>query len=138
MPTLYANHFLKYFRAASRLDTFCTYCIIMTQIKIWIWHGSVLLFHHFHIFNKINSLPKDIWNNVFLSRKVDYIFEELSNLHLIDFGDSFFSIIPHKIEPSWRNFLIWTTNWGGRQLLEFIDCTKCFLSNCSNAIHILN
>ena len=63
--------------------------------------------HHFHIFDKINSFPKNVLH-VFRGKKENCTFEELFNLYLIVLLISFllfFCGLQQKIELSWRNYL---------------------------------
>ena len=43
-------------------------------------------------------------------RNADYTFKKLSNSHLV--VASSFVNYSKKIEPRWRNYVIWTAEWG--------------------------
>ena len=87
-------------------------------------------------------------------KKVDYIFEEPFNLHinvLFHFHCGFLE----KIEPSWRNYFIWTANWDGEhntldtqntlvfclsaiavmQVIFWTEDNFCFIFDCRNSFN---
>ena len=90
-------------------------------------------------------------------KKEDYIFEEPLNLHVIVFLTFllFRCGFQEKIEPSRRNYLIWTADWGGVQntpnrqngliiflsaiaLMQVISWTEddfYFISDCRNSFN---
>ena len=85
--------------------------------------------------------------------KVDCIFQEPLNLFMGQIIQLFISntfdrwlafLLSHNgfqwtIEPTWRNYLIWTADWCGEYSTPYIEHTRYFLfSNCSNVSDFLN
>ena len=91
----------------------CTQCVIKTQIT---WPRQPLLMHasFASFFDKIYSFLKKMSQISSTAKRVDYIFEEPLNLHII-VGSLFFlfrSVFREKIELSWRNYLNWPAEKG--------------------------
>ena len=90
------------------------------------------------------------------AKKVDYIFVEPLNLNII-VGELFFlfrSGFQEKIDLSWRNYLIWTVDWGGEhsnpgtqntliffssiavmQVIFWTEDNFCLISDCRNSFN---
>ena len=100
---------------------------------------------HFQIFDKIDSFLKNI-SNVLDSKKARlhlWIIAWFTKYCWLAFF-LFLSLSLTKIEPSWRNCLIWTVDWGGEHntadtenaLIIFLtDVNFCFISDCGNSFN---
>ena len=113
----------------------------MTQ-KTWL--PRPLLNALFPDFGKIESFPENFLN-VFRIKMANCIFEELSNLFIINcFANHFLSssfVDSIKTEPSWRNYLFELQNQAehnttNKQTNKQTNCTWLFISNCNNASDI--
>ena len=125
-------------KGESHID-FRTQCVIMTQIQ---WHPPhPLLNSSFQIFDKIDSFLKHISN--VLDSKKGRIYLWRTFLFTYNCWLTFFLFrcgFQEEIEPSWRNYLIWTTDRGGEHNILDTQNTPIIIliSNCSNASGFLN
>ena len=90
-----------YFKLKGELHIhFRTHCVIMTWRT---WPPTPCYLRHFQIFEKFDVFQ--IFLNVFMTKKGNCIFKEISNLWLTVFQISFFCGLQQNIEPNWRNYL---------------------------------
>ena len=112
------------------------------------------LMRHFQTFDKIDCFLKKVSNDLYSKKGSLYLWRTAQftyNCWLIFFF-IFHGEFQNKIEPSWRNFLIWTADWDRRihrmhLLLYFLIpiatmqgsfCTKdnfCFICDCRNSFN---
>ena len=88
----------------------CTQIVIMTQIKR---SPTSYYMHHVQSYHESDSFLKIIQISL-TAKKVDYIIEELLNSHL-NVGWIFFLFRLDSRNKYWRNYLIWTADWGEEQ-----------------------
>ena len=67
------------------------------------------------------------------AKKVDYIFE---NLHCCLAFFLFSCGIEEKIKPSWRNYIIWTADWGEEHSTTDKQNTFIIFSSVNAAIQV--
>ena len=102
-----------------------THCVKMTQVT-WPPYPASCSMRRSQIFKKIDSFPKNVLN-IFSNKKGRFTYLKNSSLiYIYLFSQSAFPLlswIPEKIQPSWRNDLIRSTNWGGKQHRKCTDFT---------------
>ena len=93
---------------------------------------------YFQVFDKIDSFLKNGTNGLGIKKGKLDLWRTAYNFWLTFF--LFRCGFQEKIEPSCRNYLIWTAGWGGwAQYPRYTEYSYYFLiSNSSNASHFLN
>ena len=103
-------------------------------------HRAPCCSRYFHIFDKIDSFPKQFLN-LFNIKKANCIFEELSAVYLIDLLISFFPLllwIAAENRTKLKKLFIWAANSGETQHQKQTNCTWLLNSNCNNVIESLD
>ena len=120
-------------------------CIVSEWHKEHLLFGLLLFASNFdikicHIFDKMDSFQKNIFECFWNKKEANCIFEELSNLYLIIFLISFFPfpwwIAAAEKRASWRNYLFEVQSQAKQQ--KHTNCTWLIISNCNNASKILD